>query len=172
MKENRAMKTSHIGLVAIFAALVGYGAQTVGTSPQHAGRPALEFEVVSRYDFDTTIEKVKETATAEKYGVQGVHEISKILTEKGFPRERLTIVEVCNPGSASASLNADIRTGLHMPCPVMVYEKAGKVMVMTFDTRTMATMYEGGAAMTETGGKVYAALRKILDSVDASKAAE
>jgi uncharacterized protein (DUF302 family) len=170
MKENRAMKTSHVGLVAIIAALLGFGFQTLGSGPKPNARPSLEFEVVSKFDFDTTIEKVKEAATAEKYGVQGVHEISKILTEKGFPRERLTIVEVCNPGAASASLNADVRTGLHMPCPVMVYEKSGKVMVMTFDTRTMATLYEGGSAMTETGGKVYTALRKILDSVDASKA--
>ena len=161
------MKSTLWAIPAAF--LAGLGSHLAFSSQQPAPRPPLEFEVVSRYDFDATVEKIKETATAEKYGVQGVHPISDILRDKGFPRERLTIVEVCNPASANASLNADVRTGLHMPCPVMVYEKAGKVHVMTFDTRTMAGMYSGGAAMTETGGKVYAALRKILDSVDASK---
>jgi uncharacterized protein (DUF302 family) len=170
------MRLWFIGIAALTLALTGCGPEPMGATeaePQEAlkpARPALEFEVESRFDFDATVEKVKEAATAEKYGVQGVHPISDILKEKGFPRERLTIVEVCNPASASASLNADVRTGLHMPCPVMVYEKDGKVMVMTFDTRTMATMYSGGKAMTETGENVYTALRKILDAVDASKA--
>lgn len=168
------MKVWYVGLSLLALTTIGCGPQVVAAEdepqvPPKPTRPPLEFEVVSKFDFDTTIEKVKEAAIAEKYGVQGVHPISDILTEKGFPRDRLTIVEVCNPASASASLNADIRTGLHMPCPVMVYEKGGKVMVMTFDTRTMAAMYEGGTAMQDTGAKVYASLRKILDAVDATK---
>ena len=150
------------------ALLTCYMSQVGGQSTPKVERPPLEMQVVSRLGFDETVEKIKEAAIAEKYGVQGVHPLSQVLTDKGFPRERLTIVEVCNPASATGALNNDIRSGLHMPCPLMVYEKEGVVHVMTFDTRTMATLYEG-STMTETGAAVYMALRKILDSVDKFK---
>ena len=130
-----------------------------------ATRAELEYSVVSKYDFDTTIEKIKEAAIAEKYGVQGTHEISKILTEKGFPRERLTIVEICNPKAASESLQQDIRTSLMMPCPVSVFLNDGEVHVMTFNTAQMAAMYEGDQ-MPAIGARVNEALMKILSSVD------
>ena len=105
------MKPISILLLTIGATLVGAFLQQQHHHIEDQ-RPSLEMEVVSNLDFDATIEKIKATATAEKYGVQGVHPLSEILTDKGFPRERLTIVEVCNPASATNSLNNDIRSGL------------------------------------------------------------
>jgi uncharacterized protein (DUF302 family) len=121
--------------------------------------------VVSKYTFAVTIETIKRAATAEKYGVQGVHELSKILTEKGFPRENLTVVEVCNPKHATDALSNDVLAGLMMPCPIMIWEEDGKVLVSTFDTRAMARMYRG-ESMADVGQEVYTSLKKILASVE------
>ena len=135
------------------------------SAPQHAHTErTMEMTVVSKYTFAVTIETIKKAATAEKYGVQGVHEMSKILTEKGFPRKNLSVIEVCNPKSANDSLENDVLAGLMMPCPIMVWEEDGKVLVATIDTRVMARMYRGDSMRT-VGESVYQSLRKILSSV-------
>ncbi|HVL38901.1 MAG TPA: DUF302 domain-containing protein [Fimbriimonadaceae bacterium] len=139
-------------------------AQKSPQAPAQAKMPAMEIVVESKYGFEETVEKVKQAAEAEKYPVQGVHEISAILESKGFPREPLTVVEVCNAKSASASLENDIRVALMMPCPIAVYREDGKIKVMTFNTRQMAMMYKG-ATMAQVGAEVDVALRKILFAV-------
>lgn len=138
----------------------------VSAAPQHAHTDrTLEMVVVSRYTFAVTIETLKRAAIEEKYGVQGVHELSKILTEKGFPRENLTVIEVCSPKMAADSLKNDVLAGLMMPCPIMIWEEDGKVLVATFDTRAMARMYRGDQ-MGAIGESVYNSLKKILSSVE------
>ena len=133
-------------------------------SPQTPTRPPLETTVESRLDFAATVEAIKAAAEAEKDPVQGVHEMSKILTGKGFPREPLTVVEVCNAKMASQSLDQDIRVALMMPCPITVYQKGDRVFAMTFDTRQMSAMYSGDR-MAEVGAAVDVSLRRILDAV-------
>jgi uncharacterized protein (DUF302 family) len=135
-------------------------------APQHKHIDRqLEMTVVSKYTFAVTIETIKKAAVAENYGVQGVHELSKLLTDKGFPRANLTVVEVCNPAHANAALNNDVLAALMMPCPILVWEEDGMVLVSTFDTRAMAKMYRG-TSMSTVGEDVYRSLVKILSSVD------
>lgn len=125
----------------------------------------MEWQVESRYDFDATIAAIVAEAPVHKYTVLKVHEQSKILASKGFPREPVTIIEVCNAKASSIALNHDIRSGLMMPCPIMVYQKSEKVFVMTYDTRIMSSFYEGGKPMAETGEAVYKDLQKIIKSI-------
>lgn len=152
-------------LAMLVAAVSAFSGIQSGQQPVQPPRVRMEMVVESRFGFQETIEKIKEAAIAEKYGVQGVHELSKILTEKGFPREPLTIVEVCNPKAASESLDNDILVGLMMPCPIQVYQVDDKVFVATFDTRAMSRMYDG-LTMKQTGEAVYTALKKILKAVE------
>lgn len=141
-------------------------AMAVSAAPQHAHtQRSMEMTVVSKYTFAVTIETIKRVAIEEKYGVQGVHELSKILTEKGFPRKNMTIVEVCHPKHANDALNNDVLAGLMMPCPIMIWEEDGKILVSTIDTRAMARMYRGDQMMA-IGETVYNSLRKILSSVE------
>jgi len=145
---------------------IAFAISLAAGATQHAHMDrTLEIVVVSKYTFAVTIETIKRAATEEKYGVQGVHELSKILTDKGFPRKNLTVVEVCNPKQAASSLDNDVLAGLMMPCPIMVWEEDGRVLVATFNTRVMARMYRGDG-MKETGEAVYNSLRKILSSVE------
>lgn len=127
-------------------------------------RPPMELKVESKYSFNDTVEAVKAVAAEQKFAVQYVHEVSKTLESKGFPREAVTIVEVCNAKAASTVLKNDIRVGLQLPCPVMVYQEGPKVFVMAFDTRVIGSMYEG-EGMAAAGAEVYVAMTKILDAV-------
>ncbi len=64
-------------------------------------------------------------------GALAVHDLAATLAEKGFPRERVTIVEICNAKYSSQVLAADVKIGLMLPCPIMVYAEKGEVFVTT-----------------------------------------
>lgn len=149
-------------LVATYSAIAN---PQVAKATKQPVRPSLEMTVESSLPFKETIEAIKMAAAAEKYGHQGTHPLSDILTSKGFPTKPLAIVEVCNPKAASDSIKNDPMAALMMPCPIMVWEKDGKVMVTTFDTRIMAQMYRG-KTMPEVGSRVYKSLKSILSSVE------
>lgn len=163
------------GFAALFAGCSSQDERTAESSPEPSDAVAvqaaepLEITVESRFGFEETIEKLKEAAAAEKFGVQGLHEISKILTEKGYPREPLAVLEVCHPGHASVALEQDINIALMIPCPISIYEKDGKVFVSTFNTKKMATMYKG-EKMPEVAAAVDEAMRKILQAISVEEA--
>ncbi|MBX3118935.1 MAG: DUF302 domain-containing protein [Fimbriimonadaceae bacterium] len=155
------MKNLLLGVCLTVLAFTGFSA--FAKEPE-AQQYKLEMTVESSLPFDQTIEALKMAGAAEKYGFQGLHPLSDILATKGFPREKLYILEICNPKSASDSLKNDVMTGLMMPCPIMIWMKGDKVMVTTFDTRAMAKMYRG-KDMASIGDKVYKDLRLILSAV-------
>jgi uncharacterized protein (DUF302 family) len=89
----------------------------------------MDYTRVSAKDFDAAVEAVKQADAG--FRVLAVHDVAATLAEKGFQRERVTIVEVCNAKYASQVLAADVKIGLMLPCPVMVYGDQGKVFVTT-----------------------------------------
>lgn len=101
----------------------------------------LDLTLVSAKDFDATVDAVIAETEAANFRVQFVHDVSATLAEKGFERERVTIVELCNAKYAAAVLAADVRIGLMLPCPVMVYEQAGTVMVATMRPTLIAQFF-------------------------------
>lgn len=55
------------------------------------------------------------------------HDVAATLGEKGFRRDPLKIVEICNARYANEVLQKDIMAALMLPCPIAVYEKEGNV---------------------------------------------
>jgi uncharacterized protein (DUF302 family) len=153
--------------IALGASLVLGWQQTTRSSVPAAQmqRPPLEMTVESKLGFQETVEAVKAASEAQKYAVQYVHKVSETFASKGFPREPVTIVEICNAKAASQVMKNDIRAGLHMPCPVMVYQQGDKVFVSTFDTRVLSSMYSG-SEMPALGNEVYVVLANVLKAVE------
>ena len=91
----------------------------------------LDYTVATGKDFDQAVEAVaRETADAG-FRVLFVHDVAATLAEKGFQRERVSIVEMCNAKYASQVLAADVKIGLMLPCPIMVYAEQGQVFITT-----------------------------------------
>jgi uncharacterized protein (DUF302 family) len=155
------MKQFLFGGVTAFIIAAGLHA---AAKEKPSARPNLEMTVESSLPFDQTVEAIKMAAKAENYGFQGLHPLSDVLASKGFPREKLHILEVCKPKEASDALKNDVRAGLTMPCPIMVWMKGERVFVTTYDTRIMSQMYNG-KDMPKIGASVYFALKNILSSV-------
>jgi uncharacterized protein (DUF302 family) len=149
-------------LVAVTAAL--FLAALPGAYAQGSSKPKLDITVESSLSFDATMDALKMSAGAEKYGFQGSHDVSGTLAKKGFPRERLVVMEFCNPKMASVALKEDVMAGLMIPCPIMVWQKGSKVMVTAMDASLMGSMFRG-RGMAAVGNTVAKDMRRILSTV-------
>ena len=120
----------------------------------------LDYTIESKESFDDTVEALLEKAAANNFMVQFVHDVSATLAEKGFERERVTIVEMCNAKYASRVLAADVKIGLMLPCPIMVYAEGGKVFIST-----MRPMLIGGFFPEAGIGDVAAEVEDVLVNI-------
>lgn len=91
----------------------------------------LDYTVETGKDFDEAVEAVKQGVADAGFRVLSIHDLAATLAEKGFERERVTIVEMCSAKYASQVLAADVKIGLMLPCPIMVYAEQGKVFITT-----------------------------------------
>lgn len=126
----------------------------------------LDYTIESAKDFDATVQAVLDETAAANYRVLATHDVSATLAEKGFDRERVTIIELCNAKHAHAVLAADVRIGLMLPCPIMVYAQGDAVKIATMKPTLIADFFPD-AYIDEVAAEVESSLREIM-----SRAAE
>ena len=122
----------------------------------------LDYTVRSARVFDETVEAVIAETEAAGFKVQFVHDVSATLAEKGFERERVTIIELCNARYAHAVLAADVKIGLMLPCPIMVYAEGDAVMVSTMKPTLIADFFPH-AELGSVPADVEAVMTGIID---------
>lgn len=104
-------------------------------------RKPFELTVVTDKPFEAAVQAV-ETKSAEKgFRVLHTHDVAATLAEKGFPREPLKIIEICNAKYASQVLNKDVKVSLMLPCPISVYVQAGKTHISTLLPSSIAEFF-------------------------------
>jgi uncharacterized protein (DUF302 family) len=81
--------------------------------------------------FEQAVSAVETKAAEHGFRVLHTHDVAATLAEKGFPREPLKIIEVCNAKYASQILNRDVKISLMLPCPISVYVQDAKTHVST-----------------------------------------
>ena len=126
----------------------------------------LDYTIESKKSFDDTVEALLEKAAANNFMVQFVHDVSATLAEKGFERERVTIVEMCNAKYASRVLAADVKIGLMLPCPIMVYAEDGKVFISTMRPTLIGGFFPE-AGIEDVAKAVEDVLVGVIDSAAA-----
>lgn len=63
------------------------------------------------------------------------------MAEKGFPREPLKVIEICNAKYASRVLDKDVKIALMLPCPICVYVEGGKTHISTLLPSSIADFF-------------------------------
>ena len=101
----------------------------------------IEYTVETNKTFDDAVLAVSESAARHGFRVLHTHDLSATLAEKGFHREPLKIIEICNARYASEVLKKDVKTSLMLPCPITVYEQSGKVFLTTLLPEVVASFY-------------------------------
>ncbi len=101
----------------------------------------FEYTVESNKDFDAAVAAVEQKSAEKGFRVLHTHDVAATLAEKGFPRDPLKIVEVCNARYASEVLKKDVKIALMLPCPISVYAQGGKTFISTMLPSVLADFY-------------------------------
>lgn len=91
----------------------------------------MDYTVRTEKSFADAVDAVVEQTAAAGFRVLCTHDVSATLAERGFERQRVTLVEICNAKYASQVLAADVKIGLLLPCPIMVYAEDDAVFIST-----------------------------------------
>lgn len=91
----------------------------------------FEQTVTTDKSFDEAVTAIEQKATEKGFRVLHTHDVAATLAEKGFPREPLKIIEICNAKYASQVLNKDVKISLMLPCPISVYVEGGRTHIST-----------------------------------------
>ncbi len=126
----------------------------------------LDYTVPTSKSHADAVQAVVDAALAHKFSVPFVNPLSETLAEKGFKREPVTIVEMCNAGHASAVLERDVKIGLMFPCPVMVYAEDGQVFITTMRPSLIGSFYPE-AKIDAIAAEVETAIIAIVDEAAA-----
>jgi uncharacterized protein (DUF302 family) len=123
----------------------------------------FEYTVISDKTFPEALEAVEKKTAEMGFRVLHTHDLAGALAEKGFPREPLKLVEICNAKYANQVLDKDVKLSLMLPCPISVYVQDGKTHISTLLPTSIAHFFpnagiEGVAADVET------AVLKIVDA--------
>ena len=102
---------------------------------------SFERTVTTDKSFDEAVSRVERKAAEKGFRVLHTHDVAATLAEKGFPREPLKIIEICNAKYASQVLNKDVKLSLMLPCPISVYIEKGKTNISTLLPTSIAQFF-------------------------------
>lgn len=132
--------------------------------PPHATENAEPFDytVETSRPWEEAVAAVEEAAARHGFRVLYTHDVAADLAEKGFPRDPLKIVEICNARYASEVLAQDVKAALMLPCPIVVYREGGVTRLSTLLPEAMLRFYPQ-AGLEAVARKVQEAVLAIVN---------
>jgi len=103
----------------------------------------LGYTVRTAKSMDEAVSSVEQNTTAHGFRVLHIHDMAASLAEKGFAREPLKIVEICNAKYAHDLLAKDVTAALMLPCPIAVYQLNGQTSISTMKPSAIAEFFPG-----------------------------
>lgn len=122
----------------------------------------FELTVTSDRSFDEVVGAIGSGTAAKGFRVLYTHDVAATLAEKGFAREPLKIIEICNARYASLVLEKDPRISLMLPCPISVYTRAGKTHITTMLPSAISSFFPD-AGVDDVAAEVEAIILSIID---------
>ena len=101
----------------------------------------FDYTVETNKSFDEAVASIEAKSKEKGFGVLHIHDVKATLASKGFDREPLKIIEICNAKYASEVLSKDIKISLMLPCPISVYVQGGKTYISTLRPKVIADFY-------------------------------
>jgi len=101
----------------------------------------FQYTVNSNKPFEAAVSAVEQKTSEKGFRVLHTHDVAATLAEKGFTREPLTIIEICNARYANEALNKEVSVALMLPCPIAVYSKDGTTFISAMRPSALADFY-------------------------------
>lgn len=123
---------------------------------------AFEKTVTTDKSFDEAVAAVEQKAAEKGFRVLHTHDVAAMLAEKGFPREPLKIIEICNARYASQVLDKDVKISLMLPCPISVYVREGQTHISTLLPTSLVPFFPR-AGIEEIAAEVERIVLEIIE---------
>ena len=101
----------------------------------------FEHTVTTEKSFDETVAAIEKKTAEKGFRVLHTHDVAATLAEKGFKRQPLKIIEICNAKYANQVLEKDVKISLMLPCPISVYLEGGKTHISTLLPSSIADFF-------------------------------
>jgi uncharacterized protein (DUF302 family) len=124
----------------------------------------LSYKLESKKTVDQLTEELEKESIENQFRVLAVHDVQATLEEKGFNRDPLKIIEVCNAGFAYEALKKDIDVSMFMPCKFTVYAEQDKT-VLNLIRPTIISKMLPEAQLEQLAEEVERRLKKIMEAV-------
>lgn len=122
----------------------------------------LAFQMKSEKSVEEAAASLEKNSADSQFRVLAVHDVQATLAEKGFKREPLKIIEICNSGFAHQILEKDINVAMFMPCKFTVYREKGETIV-TLMRPTMISKLLPNSHLQEEVAEVEKRLKKVME---------
>lgn len=126
----------------------------------------LAYTLPTPKSIDEAVAAIEQNCGAHGFRVLHIHDIAAALAEKGFPRDPLKIVEVCNARYASKMLDRDLSAALMMPCPIVVYQENGATKISTVLPSVLAELLPGRSLEFTAEQMEFALLAIVNESAE------
>lgn len=122
----------------------------------------IKYEKDSARSFDEVVADVEKLTAEKMFRVLHVHDVQATLDEKGFKREPLKIIEICNAKFAHEALGKNMDVSLFMPCKINVYTENGKIRIKAMRPAAIAE-FMPGSGLEELAAGVDKVVTEIVD---------
>lgn len=116
--------------------------------------------------FDAVVQALEKKSAEHGFSVLHTHDVAATLNGKGFPREPLKIVEICNARYANEALKRNVDVAVMLPCPISVYSQGGKTFLSTMLPSVLADFYPG-CGLEALAGEVEKTVLEIIEEAKA-----
>jgi len=128
----------------------------------------MESDVLSDRTFDDVVADVERITAEKQFRVLHIHDVQAALAEKGFSREPLKIIEICNGKFAHEALQANMAVSIFLPCKINVYVEDGKTKIKAMRPAAIAEIipHSGLEKLTKEIDRI------VIDIVDGAAVGE
>lgn len=126
-----------------------------------------EYGLTTRLElpYEEAVERTKAALQAEGFGILTEIDIKATLKQKlDAEFRKCVILGACNPPLAHRALEAELKTGLLLPCNVIVYEGDGGAVVSAIDPLAAMNIAES-PALEQVATTVNAKLRRVVETL-------
>lgn len=123
---------------------------------------AFAYRLESDKPFDEVVANLEHQTAEHKFRVLHVHDVQATLAEKGFQRDSIKIIEICNAGFAHQALQKDMHVALFMPCRYAVHTENGRTVV-TLGRPSMISQMMPGVGLDELAADVEKTLKSVME---------
>jgi len=122
----------------------------------------LDYTKTTGNKFDDVVAGIEKSTSAKGFRVLYIHDVQATLSEKGFKREPLKIVEICNAKFAHEALSINESVSLFMPCKINVYTKGGKTVISAARPKIISEFFSD-PRLKKLADEVDGVVRSIVD---------